>query len=58
MKSRDNPNVKIIALGGIHHRTIQRAFETGVDGIALLGSVWQEDDPVEAFLSCRKAISE
>lgn len=58
VKSRDNPNVKIIALGGIHHRTIQRAFETGVDGIALLGSVWQADDPVEAFLSCRKAISE
>lgn len=58
MKRRDNPNVKIIALGGIHQQNMQKALDTGVDGVALLGSVWEADQPIEVFKRCRRIISQ
>ncbi|REC48261.1 thiamine phosphate synthase [Chryseobacterium pennipullorum] len=56
IKNRNNPEVKLIALGGIGHDTIQNVFDRGVDGAALLGAVWESDQPLEAFKKCRKAI--
>nr|WP_315027345.1 thiamine phosphate synthase [uncultured Chryseobacterium sp.] len=56
IKERNNPQVKLIALGGITHENIQKAFDTRVDGVALLGGVWEVDQPLEAFKKCRKAI--
>ncbi len=40
---------EIIALGGINSDTIAEAAEMGFDGVALLGSIWLSDKPIESF---------
>lgn len=40
---------KLIALGGINETNCSKAFEMGFDGIALLGSVWQNNDGITNF---------
>lgn len=49
MKYRNNPDVKMIALGGIDVENVQAVFDAGADGAALLGSVWEVDEPLKAF---------
>jgi thiamine-phosphate pyrophosphorylase len=44
-----NKNVEIIALGGIDENNIQQAMELGFDGVAVLGAVWQSENPIEKF---------
>ncbi|MBV8325890.1 thiamine phosphate synthase [Chryseobacterium sp.] len=51
---RNNPDVKLIALGGIHPDNIQQVLETGVDGVALLGAIWGNDNPLSVFKQCLK----
>ncbi len=41
--------IKLIALGGINETNCSKAFEMGFDGIALLGSVWQNNDGITNF---------
>ncbi|MBO4592669.1 MAG: thiamine phosphate synthase [Bacteroidaceae bacterium] len=38
---------KVIALGGITPDNARKAMEMGFGGVAILGDVWQSDDPVE-----------
>lgn len=40
---------KIIALGGIDEDKIETVREMGFSGIALLGAVWQNEQPVDKF---------
>lgn len=40
---------KIIALGGINNDSIPTVKKMGFNGIALLGSIWQSEKPVEEF---------
>ena len=40
---------RVIGLGGIKPTNIAETFALGYKGIAVLGSIWNEDDPVEAF---------
>jgi thiamine-phosphate pyrophosphorylase len=54
MKSRSNSEVKMITLGGINEHTIGEAFGYGADGVALLGAVWENDEPLPAFKKCRQ----
>jgi len=51
---RKNLNTQLVALGGIDGNNYKQVFEHGADGIALLGSIWQSNDPLNTFLSCRK----
>ena len=53
IKKRDNPNVKLIALGGINEKNISETFRNEVDGVALLGAVWESDEPLNVFKKCR-----
>ncbi len=39
----------VIALGGINSNNAATAREMGFDGVAVLGSVWQSDDPLRAY---------
>lgn len=50
-KQHDNP--KIIALGGIGLDQIDQVKEMNFDGVALLGSIW--NDPSQALLTFKKA---
>lgn len=54
LKQRNNPDVKLVALGGIDADRIQEVFDLGVDGVALLGAVWESDEPLSVFRKCRR----
>lgn len=44
-----NRNEKIIALGGIDEDKIDAVKDLGFSGIALLGAIWQTENPLEKF---------
>lgn len=56
IKERNNSNVKLIALGGIHERNISEVFNSTVDGVALLGAIWESNEPLDIFKKCRKSV--
>lgn len=56
IKKRDNPNVKLISLGGINENNINEVFESEVDGVALLGAIWESDEPLGVFKKCRQNV--
>lgn len=51
---RNNPEVKLVALGGINEHNISIISAHEIDGAALLGAIWESDDPLETFEKCRK----
>lgn len=51
--ARQNEDVKLIALGGIHEQNCRDAYRAGADGIGLSGSIWQASNPLDIFLKCR-----
>ena len=46
--------VPIYALGGMYPRHLSIAWEYGAQGVALLSSVWQANDPAEIIRDCIK----
>ncbi|MDW9382042.1 thiamine phosphate synthase [Chryseobacterium sp. JV558] len=56
IQQRNNPNVKLIALGGIHQDNIQEVFKSDVDGVALLGVIWESEEPLKVFKKCRNVL--
>ncbi|MET3037966.1 thiamine phosphate synthase [Chryseobacterium sp. NRRL B-14859] len=56
VRKRNNPDVKLVALGGINADNIRSVLEAGADGIALLGAVWENNQPLEVFKKCKKII--
>ncbi|MCF2220515.1 thiamine phosphate synthase [Chryseobacterium sp. PS-8] len=56
IKKRNNSNVKLIALGGIHEKNINEFFNSRVDGVALLGAIWESNEPLDIFRKCRKSV--
>ncbi|HBV13783.1 thiamine phosphate synthase [Chryseobacterium carnipullorum] len=56
IKYRNNQEVKLIALGGINENNISEVFENGADGAALLGGIWECNEPVNSFKKSRKKI--
>ena len=57
LSKRQNEKTKLIGLGGIQADNVQQVFEMGFDGAALLGAIWNSDDPVNIFCVCSDAIS-
>lgn len=56
IQKRNNSNVKLIALGGIHEKNISEVFNSRVDGVALLGAIWESNNPIDIFRKCRKSV--
>lgn len=56
IKQRNNPDVKLIALGGIDQNNIHEVFETDADGAALLGAIWESEEPLKVFKECRNVL--
>ena len=56
IKNRNNPDVKLIALGGIHENNINKVLNSNVDGVALLGAIWERDNPLQIFRKCRQNV--
>ncbi len=47
---KKNPNVKVIALGGITVVNHKDAIELGFDGVGVLGSIWNSENKMESFM--------
>lgn len=56
IKNRNNPRVKLIPLGGINENNIHEVFGSGADGAALLGAIWESEEPVKVFVKCRQSV--
>lgn len=56
LKSRTNYKTKVIALGGIDSQNIQKTMENGFDDIALLGTIWNNENPIKQFKLCQKIV--
>ncbi|MFB3389448.1 thiamine phosphate synthase [Flavobacterium sp. LAR06] len=54
LKSRTNFKTKVIALGGIATENLKRTLENGFDDVALLGSIWNSENPVKQFKLCQQ----
>lgn len=54
IKKRTNYKTKLIALGGIDSENIQETLKAGFDNIALLGSIWKNENPLKQFKLCQQ----
>lgn len=54
LKSRNNFETKIIGLGGISAENIELTLTNGFDDVALLGTIWNQNNPVKKFKLCQK----
>lgn len=54
IKSRTNHQTKMIALGGIDSKNILEVLEKGFDDVALLGSIWKNENPLKQFKLCQQ----
>ena len=54
--NRTNFNTKLVALGGIKESNIKMALDSGFDSVALLGSIWLHDNPIQKFKQCHKIV--
>jgi thiamine-phosphate pyrophosphorylase len=54
IKNRTNSSTKLVALGGISAENIQQTLVNGFDDIALLGTIWNSNNPIENFKLCQQ----
>jgi thiamine-phosphate pyrophosphorylase len=54
LKQRNNKKTALIAVGGITSERIKIAFQYGFDDIALLGTIWNSNNPIENFKLCQQ----
>lgn len=48
---KKNKTTQIIALGGISEKNIDECHQLGFDGVAVLGSIWEENHSVDEVIS-------
>jgi thiamine-phosphate pyrophosphorylase len=53
LRERSPGDARVLAVGGITSSSLARCRELGFDGAALLGAVWNQDDPVAAYAAVR-----
>ncbi|WP_281226934.1 thiamine phosphate synthase [Flavobacterium aquiphilum] len=56
IKNRTDFKTKLIALGGIESKNIKQTLENGFDDVALLGTIWNQNNPIENFKSCQQIV--
>lgn len=54
IKDRTNTKTKLIALGGINAENIETPLTNGFDNVALLGTIWNTENPIKNFKSCQR----
>ena len=57
LEQRSNFNVGLIGLGGIKNDNCLLPLQAGADGIALLGAVWMQANPLQNFIQCKQTLS-
>ena len=48
---------QVIAFGGIDHENLAEIKKLPVQGVSLLGGIWNYADPVNAFIKINRAVS-
>jgi thiamine-phosphate pyrophosphorylase len=56
IKSRNNYSTSLVALGGIESKNIKKTLKNGFDEVALLGTIWNRNNPIKNFKSCQKIV--
>jgi thiamine-phosphate pyrophosphorylase len=56
INNRTNVKTKLVALGGINSENIEKTLATGFDNVALLGTIWNAENPIKNFKSCQKIV--
>lgn len=56
IQNRSNHQTKLVALGGIESSNIQKTLAAGFDEVALLGSIWNTNNPIENFKLCQQIV--
>lgn len=54
IQHRTNFHTQLIALGGIKSENIYKIKDKNIEGIALLGSIWQGKNPLKNYQLCKK----
>ena len=54
LEHRKNNKTALLAVGGIIADKIKTALEYGFDDVALLGTIWNSNHPIENFKLCQK----
>ncbi|MDB6170419.1 MAG: hypothetical protein JWM88_3283 [Verrucomicrobia bacterium] len=55
-RTAEQRRASVLALGGITAETAPRAIALGFDGVAVLGAIWQSEDPVGVFTEIRESV--
>lgn len=56
IKKRINFQTKLIGLGGIQDTNLHQALQLGFDEVALLGSIWKSENPIQNFKLCQQIV--
>lgn len=56
VKNRSNYSTKLIALGGIESKNTEQTLQNGFDNVALLGTIWNQNNPIENFKLCQQIV--
>lgn len=54
IRKKSNSSVKLIGLGGVDENNFRQLREAGAEGAALVGAIWQNQNPLKSFIRCRK----
>jgi thiamine-phosphate pyrophosphorylase len=54
IKTRTNFSAKLVALGGLSPVNISKTLSSGFDDVALLGTIWNSNNPIENFKLCQQ----
>lgn len=54
LEHRANKRTKLVGLGGVTADNFERLRSAGADGGALLGSIWQNEEPLKTFELCQQ----
>lgn len=54
IKKRTNYKTQLVALGGISAKNMEFTLTRGFDEVALLGTIWNQRNPIENFKLCQK----
>ncbi len=56
IKKRTNFETELVALGGIEAKNTKETIASGFDNVALLGTIWNSNKPIENFKSCQQIV--
>lgn len=54
LANRKNQQVSLVALSGVHDDNIDQTLQMGFDAVALMGSIWNSENPLETFKACHR----